>query len=218
MADSAVDQAVADAAGSGLPALMVVGPVPLVGNDLALYNRIEKRLPVIVVNDVLATTAAAAGKSVVVITASTNQASVGTKFRDVGVPVIVMEPNLLPTMQMTTATVDTDHGTAADQTKITITAAGHPLTAGLTGDVTVYTAPWRVVYGVPGSGAIRAAAVLGVPGQTAIFAYPAGAAMVGKLAPGKRLSFFVHDNPPSANLTENALQLLDAALDWSVAP
>jgi hypothetical protein len=69
------------------------------------------------------------------------------------------------------------------------------------------------VWGAPGGQAIRVATVVNQPNQVAIFGYPAGARMVTGTAPGKRLSFFLHNNAV-ANVTENGLKLLDAAVDW----
>ena len=93
----------------------------------------------------------------------------------------------------------------------------HPLSAGLDGTVTVYQTPWRLTWGIPGPGAVAVAALVGRPTQQVIFAYPAGAMMVGLAAPAKRLAFFLHDNPME-NLTPEALCLLDAAIAWTADP
>jgi hypothetical protein len=66
-------------------------------------------------------------------------------------------------------------------------------------------------------GAIVGATLVGTPGQATVFAYPTGTMMVGRTAPAKRLSFFAHNNA-AANLTADGLKLLDAAVDWSLAP
>jgi hypothetical protein len=108
-----------------------------------------------------------------------------------------------------------DRGTVATQTQITIVGESQsPLVAGLSGNVAVYAAAYRMVYGVPGNQAIKVATILNQPTQLAIFAYPAGAQMVTGTAPGKRLSFFAHNNTAAMNITENGLKLLDAAVEW----
>ena len=53
------------------------------------------------------------GKAVVVISATASLAGTNTKFRDVTVPVMLMEPNLMPSMRMTAAAAS-DHGTVAN--------------------------------------------------------------------------------------------------------
>jgi hypothetical protein len=112
----------------------------------------------------------------------------------------------------------TDHDTVAAQTQITIVApAGHALAAGLTGNVTVYEPAHRVVFGVPGTGAVKIATVLGSTTQIAIFAYPKDAAMVGGNAPAKRIAFFAHDND-TATIAPDGIKLLGAAIEWALAP
>ena len=197
-------------------ALLVVGATPLVGNDVPLQARLAQKLTVDVLPEAMATSDSATGKAVVIISSSSSLAMVNTKFRDVNVPVILMEPNLMPSMQMT-ADVATDHGTVAGQTKISLVKPAGPLAAGLSGDVTVYTVPWRVVFGAPSPAAMKVATVVGVADQMAIFAYPKDAMMVGKTAPAKRVGFFAHDSV-TANLAEDGLKLLDAAVDWAIAP
>ena len=166
----------------------------------------------------MATAASAAGRRLVVITATASLMGTGTKFLEVTTPVIVMEPNLFFPMGMT-ADGATNRGTTSGGNQVTIAtaAAAAPLTAGLTGNVTVYTTPYRIVWGVPGTGAIVGATIVGTPTQAAIFAYPSGSMMVGRTAPGKRMSFFIHNNTV-ANVAADGFKLLDAAVDWMIAP
>jgi hypothetical protein len=72
-----------------------------------------------------ATTDEAAGKSLVVITASGTVAGTGTKFRDVPVPLMLLEPKRTRCHH-------------PDRTRLTITDPGHALAGGLSGDITVY--------------------------------------------------------------------------------
>jgi hypothetical protein len=146
---------------SGMTALLVVGAVPVAGKDVVLKARLEMQMGVEVVLDSAATTQMATGKTMVVISATSTLANVSSKFRDVTVPVLTTEPNILPLMGMT-ADVATDHDGLGAQTQISIVAANatHTLAAGLTGDVTVFAAPSRVTFGVPGPGALKIASVL----------------------------------------------------------
>jgi hypothetical protein len=143
-------------------------------------------------------------------------AGTGIKFRDVPVPVLLMEPNLMAPMQMTAAAAS-DHGTVANQTQVTILADTEGLAGGRSGNVTVYSAPYRMVFGIPGAEALKIASVLDSTTQMAIFAYRAGAPMVGANAPGKRLAFFLH-NSAAANVAGDGLGLLDAAVVGLTAP
>jgi hypothetical protein len=197
-------------------ALMVVGATQD-ATDMEIRTRLERKMPVDVIPETTVTSGDATGKALVVITASASVLT-DTKFRDVTVPVLLLEPNLLGLMGMTDVATTAHATTARTETQISIIApATQPLTAGLTGNVTVYLQPWRVVWGVPAPAAIQVATVLNQPTQIAIFAYPTGAQMVTGTAPAKRLSFFLHNNTV-ANVTEDGFKLLDAAVDWLLAP
>jgi hypothetical protein len=193
-------------------ALLVVGKAKLDAVDTAVRDRLAVHLAVEVRVEGAVAAEDAAGKALVVITASASVA-VGASFRDVEVPVMLFEPNLMAAMQMAGEPA-TDHGaTPPEQTKLAITDPAHPLAADLKGEVTVYRTPWRLSWAAPGEQAVTVATVPGNPRQQVIFAYPARAMMVGRRAPARRLGFFMHDNP-SANLTGDALRLLDAAIEW----
>ncbi len=201
--------------GSEPRALLVVGAMPLEATDMAIQASLAKKMGVDIVLDTAATTESAAGKALVFITASASQAGVNTKFRDVKVPVILLEPNLMGDMGLT-GTAVTDHGTVPAQTSITIVAPTNALAADLKDNVAVYSAAHRVVFGVPAAAATKIASVVGNAAQSAIFAYPAGTMMVGRMAAAKRLGFFVHNGAPA--LTANGTKLLDAAISWALVP
>jgi hypothetical protein len=193
--------------------LLVTGPMPD-GTDMQVQARLRQHWMVDQVSETVVTTGDAAGKAAVIITASCSVPGVGMKFKDVTTPVMLMEPNLLGLYGMT-GDATGNRGTVAAQTQVTIVGeSASPLVAGLSGNVPVYAVAYRMVYGVPGSQAIKVATVVNQPTQLAIFAYEAGAQMVTGTAPAKRLSFFAHNNTAAANITENGLKLLDAAVEW----
>jgi multiple sugar transport system substrate-binding protein len=213
---SAPDAGPTDAPPSDGHILLVTGAMPD-GTDMQIRARLEQHWTVDQIPELTVTTADASGKAGVIITASCSVMGVGTKFKDVTTPVMLLEPNLLGMMGMTGDTA-ADHGTVAAQTQVTIVGeASNPLVASLSGNVDVYTAAYRMVFGVPGPQAIKVATVLNQPTQLAIFAYESGAQMVVGNAPGKRLSFFAHNNTVATNITENGLKLLDAAVEWLVS-
>jgi multiple sugar transport system substrate-binding protein len=210
---SAPDGGAVDAPPSDGHILLVTGNLPD-GTDMQIQARLQQHWMVDQVSEMVVTTGDAAGKAAVVITASAGVLYTGTKFKDVTTPVLLMEPNLLGMMGMT-GDAPGNHGTVANQTQVTIVGeAASPLVAGHSGNVSVYAAPYRMVYGVPSGQATKVATVLNQPTQVAIFAYEAGAQMVTGTAPGKRLSFFAHNNAATMNITEDGLRLLDAAVEW----
>ncbi len=216
---SSADTGVSDGQASEHPPgtaeiVIVTGATADVG-DTELRAHLQRKYVVDLLAEASATAASATGKALVIVSASASAAGTDIKFRDVTTPVLMLEPNLLPAMGMTAAP-DEAHDTV-DGTGVTIIAGAEALSAGLTGNVTVYKAPWRLVFGIPASGAIKVAHVAGTATQVAFFAYPKGSQMVGRMAAGKRVSFFAHNNA-FAQLTADGLKLLDAAITWSIAP
>jgi hypothetical protein len=200
-------------------ALMVVGTIPLVGTDVQIREALQARnLEVEEILEVNATPRSAEGKRVVVLSFSMLSTSFKADLADLPVPLIVMEHNLLPRLAMTSAA---GHGYQPGLTQLAITSDDAVLTAGLPrGDVAVHLEEQQMFWGTPGPGAIKVAAATGHPEQTVIFAYPAGAEMVGKVAPARRLHFFfaVHAPPPVTKLylNDNGLKLLGSSIDWSL--
>ena len=200
---------------AGAKVLLVVGAIPLVRTDIQLHAELASRG--LMVEDVLdgaSTTASAAGKRLVVISYSVESANVRGKFTDVPVPLMVMEHVLLDGLGMTTAT---GHGWMLNVSQISMTGGDSPLAAGLTGDVTIYEKAGGVFWGVPAASAIKVATLKDNPARPVIFAYPAGAMMISRAAPGKRLLFFLGGHLDNAQpLTPMGIKLLHAAIDWSV--
>jgi hypothetical protein len=113
------------------------------------------------------------------------------------------------------------HGFQQGLTAVTVTSSDPILTGGLpAGDVTVYSRVGEMFWGIPGPGAIKIATAKGAADRSYFFAYPAGAMMINRTAPAKRLHFFfaVHAPPPVATLylNDNGLKLLNGAIDWSL--
>jgi hypothetical protein len=132
----------------------------------------------------------------------------------VAIPVICLEPFLYDEMAMTGSN-PTDQGFAPAQTQIGIVAPGHALAAGLTGTVTVLSQAHSIGFGGPSPVAMRVATVVGQPGQFAAFAYTAGAMMVGRTAPARRVGWFAL-HTAFASLNGEGVRMFDAAIDWAM--
>jgi hypothetical protein len=208
---------------SGGKALMVVGTIPLVGTDVQIREAlVARKLEVQEALEVNATAADAADKRVVVLSFSMQSTKFAGKagFAGARASIIVLEHFLLPVLGMTS---DAGHGFEQNLTQLTIASADPVLAAGFpAGDLTVYARMQEMFWGVPGPGAVKVATVKGKPDRSVLFAYPAGAMMADRPAPGRRLQFFfaVHAPPPVSQtyLNENGLELLGAAIDWSLQP
>jgi hypothetical protein len=194
-------------------AILVVGDTDLIVSDQAIEERLAAQLPVDVVSEADVTPEQAAAAALVVITSTASERGLGDRLRDVPVPVMLLEPNLMGLMRFTARDDDEHAATGRSETRLSIIDSDHELAAGYSGNVAVYRAPWRLVWGVPGRSAVRIATVVGHDDRVVIFAYPAGATMVGGPAAGKRLAFFISEHT-SELLTPEALDLLDAAIRW----
>jgi len=200
-------------------ALFVVGNTNLGSGDLAVKNRLQGQtlgLTVTVVTDLNSTTAMANNKTVVVISSTVTPASVGTKFRDVGVPVVSWESGNFADMKMTGTVSGTNFGTTTKQTQVAIATPSHPLAAGLTGTVTV-SGSSTFDWGVVAATGVKAATIVSNTGRATIFGYEAGSTMVGLAAPARRVGLFLSDTT-AASLTTNGWALFDAAIIWAATP
>jgi hypothetical protein len=202
---------------TGGTVLYLAGDKPLVGNDGLIHDALKaKGLTVQDVTTATITPAMAEGKRLMIVSYSIQSDDFkGAMYADVKVPMIVLEHNVLPDLGLTDGA---GHGFAGGST-LTISGTDAELTAGLTGDVTVYgPAGKEMFWGVPGPGAIKVASQKGTPGHYVEFAYPAGAMMAAKPAPAKRMLLFIASHaPPPVNeqfLNADGTKLLNAALDW----
>jgi hypothetical protein len=195
-------------------ALFVVGNVALGTGDAAVRNRLQAMGFTLVIKDAAsATTADAAGKALVLISATVTSGSVNTKYRATDVPVINWEQAIQDDMAMTGA-VTGDYGTAASQTQVKILNAAHALAGGLSGTVTVAASAQAFNFGKPSASAILVGAVIGNDAQLAAYGYEKNAAMVGLAAPGRRVNLFMTDTTPAA-FNDAGWSLFDAAVYWA---
>lgn len=210
------------AAPGSIPALFVVNSTTLGTGDTAVRNRLQSLGYTVTVRDAsAATTADATGKAVVVVSSTVAASSVGTKYRDVAVPVVAWENVLYDSdyMKLTGTTAGTDYGTAAAQTTLNIVTPSHPLAGGLTAGTKTVSASSSYTWGKPalstGSQAtVVARLTTGDTARAAIFGYEKGAAMVGLTAPARRVGFFLGDTT-ATSLTADGWKLFDAAIRWA---
>lgn len=193
--------------------LMVVGTIPMNSTDTEVFNRLTNLGYIVAtVEDDVATASDADGKALVYISSTAFSTVLGSTFRDVPVPMVVAESLVFDEMGMT---APGDNGTIESQLDISIVDAGHPLAAGFSGQVTVLTFANQMRWGLPNGNAAVVATVVGDAGKCTIFAYEAGAGMVGLNAPARRVGFFLSALTGAA-LNGTGWQLFDAAVLWAV--
>jgi hypothetical protein len=222
--DVTIDEPVAAPPDLAIPrqALLVVGdPAALTAGDTRLRTALRAHGFTVVVGDDAGTTGDANHMDLVVIGSSCASSMVGAKFRDIAIPVLDMEASIFDDMKMTGPTAKTDYDEEDDR-RITMIAAqaSHPLAAGLAGSVTVNSGGvdpcCGINWGKPASSAKAIASYTSASnGKIAIFAYDKAAKMVDNFsAPARRVGFFAADTT-MANLADDGLKLLDAAITWT---
>jgi hypothetical protein len=158
----------------------------------------------------LATSADAAGKALILTSATISSSQVTTKFRDVAVPVVNWEYGLEDDYGFATS-----YGTAGSQTNLNVTNPGHPLAAGLPAGIrTVATAAGDFSWGEPGGSPIIIARLNNGSNHPCVYAYEKAAAMTSGTAPARRVHLFLQ-NETFASLTADGLALFDAAVRWA---
>ena len=201
----------------GAEVLLVVGKKDLRAGDLSIKNHLENRdFNVIIREDTIVKSDDALGKDLVILSESARSREVGTKFRDVAVPVICSEPWLFNYLGMTGQTKKVDFGRKSRQKKIIIINPDHPLCASCSKEVQVCSKSFFMGWGVPGENAIAVAGLSKDPDKCTIFAYDAGVEMPGLVAPAKRVGLFLFRNTANA-FTPEGWSLFDSAVDWSIS-
>lgn len=200
--------------GAGKIVLLVSGSTSLNTADSLIKQRLESMgFSVSVRADEQATSADASGKALVIISSNVESDLVTTKFRGVQVPVLNWEPDLFEEMGMTGGTLGGDYGTNDAAEEIQIVNPDHPMAAGLSSSVTVYTDAGDMTWGVPSANAIKIATT-GDEAKVALFGYESGVTMQGINAPARRVGLFL-SNDEASTLTEDGWALFVAAVRWA---
>jgi hypothetical protein len=195
-------------------AMLVVGDAlaPTSGDGQILLLLAAAGLRVQLVTD--SAPASVAGIDLVVLAASCLAASLGTRYRDLPLPIISMEPAVFDDLGMTGPVSGLDWSETPG-TRVAIVGPSHPIASGLAGLVDVVSEPATLTWGRPGPAAQLVATFEGIPDRAAIFGYPPRAPMVVGHAPATRIGFFAADLA-AARLTEAGTALLGAAIRWSL--
>lgn len=166
-----------------------------------------------------ATLAAANAADLVIVSESISSDRLGSEINATPTGVVNCEPFTYDDVQWTGAVTDADFGRVFDVTDIRVNDPAHPLAAGLSGLVTVDSAPGRISFGVPVASAhVIATANHDGTSTPAIFGYDIGEPLFdGSPSPGTRVGFFLHDaetNDDEPNLA--GLSLFDAAVAYAI--
>lgn len=155
--------------------------------------------------------------SLVVISSSIRSRDFLPGFRDVRVPLLTWENDLLDDLRFTGRYKGQDFGEVAKEHYLWSVNAPHPLSAHQpSGMITMYDRDQSMGWGKPGLGATIVATLPGQPEKATIFGYERGATMdYDFIAPARRV-FLPLDNDTFGQLNPAGLALFDAAIDWSL--
>ena len=187
-------------------------------SDLKLVAFLESLGFIVTRADESSPLAAAEDKALVIISETVDAIDIMAKYRQLAVPLIDCENDLLGDLGMTGQKNGRDYGTDDDQRFVWLVHAPHPLAAGLGAGVqnVLGDEHCKMNWGKPGLGAITIATLRGEPDKAAIFAYEKGATMHAEfLAPARRVSFFLWSDS-FAQLRPEGLALFRAAVLWAV--
>jgi hyaluronoglucosaminidase len=196
--------------GEPAPVLFIVGGLPVSSGDAATRERLEfLGHPVETLAAAASTTADASGKAAVIVSSTVASGAVGTKFRDVAIPVATYESFLFDDMAMATSV-----GEEWNQSDVNTLTPMHPMAAGRSGSVKVYKVPDRLRWGVAGAGAEVVMTLPNAPERAVLFGYEQGATLInGSAAPARRAAWFLGDSGVET-LTGDGLALFDASVRW----
>jgi hypothetical protein len=139
-------------------------------------------------------------------------------LRAAGVPVLCFEPAAFPTLAMSGDRRGVDYDWQAGETAVDFPRPEHPLSGGLSGPRRdLFDRPGCYGWARPGPAAEGIAVVPGDRERAIVFAYEAGAAMVGGVAPRRRVGLFL-DPGQIDERSESAWELVEAAVEWCVEP
>lgn len=201
-------------------ALLVVGSATLNSGDNAAKTRLENLGYSVTVkvagstNNTSVKSTDADGKALVLVSSTVTAANVGTKLRNIPVPVLNWEFDLADDFGMTSTVSGTDFGTTTSQTQVAITTPSHPMSAGLTGTAAAVTAASTFSWGKPNANAVQIASLTGDLTRSVIYGYDVGTPMFGIESPARRVAVFLSDTT-AASLTPDGGALFDAAVKWA---
>ncbi|MBO9535513.1 hypothetical protein [Herbaspirillum sp.] len=195
--------------------------VRMEGKSLPIDQKIQQHLAsrgyIVTLHSQYAPVEAAQDSDLVILSSTVRSRDLLGAYRNVTVPMLTWESDLLDDLGMSGKHADTDFGKTEKERYVWLVNAPHPMAAGLpAGVINVYEKPAPMNWGKPGLGASIIATLYGHPDKAVIFGYEKGATMdYESLAPARRVMFFL-DNETFPNLSASGLKLFDAAVDWAV--
>jgi hypothetical protein len=184
--------------------------------DKAIRDHLESRGYKIRMVNQDSTPSTIADENLVIISSTISGKDLNAGWRQVGIPLLTWENDVLDDLAMTGKRHDVDFGNTGKERFLWIVNAPHPIAAGLpAGTANVFIRQGEMSWGKPGLGATTIATLYGQPDKAVLFTYEKGATMdYETLAPARRTMLFL-SNDSFTNLSETGIRLFDAAVDWT---
>lgn len=196
--------------------LLVASSSSLSSGDVSIRNRFEQQLGFVVFpgDDDAMTAANTSGKNMVLLSESGSSGTMTSRFRDVTIPVMVLEPGVYDDMLMTGAAAD-DFGSTSNTTSLAMVDA-HMMAAGLKGTVTTTSSAQTYGFGralAPGAKCVARASSTST--RCMIFRIGKDEWLMNNVrAPARRVGFFASRSAAAA-LTDAGWKLFDASVIWA---
>lgn len=157
------------------------------------------------------------GYAMVLLSSSVSARYLRYTLRDLPVPLMTWEFQMLDQLGMVGRKENVDAGKVEIEHNLWFVNAPHPASAGLPpGKATVYTKAAPMTWGKPGLGASNIATLPGEPNKVVIFTYEKGATMDDEsIAPARRV-FWGLDDRTFSDLNACGLALFDADVAWTL--
>ncbi|WP_343527564.1 hypothetical protein [Sphingomonas sp.] len=138
------------------------------------------------------------------------------RWRDMGVPLLTWENDLLDDLRLTGRRIGSDFGEAETGHYAWVVRASHPMAGGVPAGMTTWTqARQPAGWGKPGLGADIVMVRPGEPDQAMLFGYETGSTMdYDFVAPARRVFIGLENNTFGA-MTEDGRHMFDGAIRWA---
>jgi len=210
-AASVTPEAATDAPRLGLAVVLVDPQSSLHDSDALLEDRIRQFGFTVEERSYVDAVDAAEGIAVIVLSSSLLAGQIDAKLPDQPIPIVVLESFSYERLGMTGMVQGDDFG-ALDGTTIDVLPG--PFASGNAGSVVVHMPAAAINYGRPSTEAIVGAELPGLADAASTFGYEAGATMVGRTAPARRVGVFLRTGT-SGSLTPVAWDLFGTAVRWA---
>lgn len=209
---STIAEAAADAPHLGLAVVLVDAQNPVHTYDALLEDRIRQFGFTVEERSYVDPLDAGEGIAVIVLSSTLLSGELDAKLPDQPIPIVVLESFSYNRLGMTGPVQGSDFG-AIDGSSLDVVAG--PFAPNAVGNVIVHMPASALNYGLPSADAIIGARLPGVANAASTFGYAAGATMVGRTAPARRVGVFLRTGTISS-LTPPAWDLFGAAVRWAV--